>query len=315
PAARSWLASELPDAPIAQLIGGQGPDGEIVSGRAPDAVWGADVGLSGPRGLGVDSHGNVYIGDRGNHRIVVIAPGGSLAATWGKAPVAGHETTPSAGEFNDIVDVAVDKSGSVYVMDTGANQLQVFSSTGTLIRTVSREILAVSVADGIDVGPDGQFYVTDPSNNVIKRLSPITGTSRIDPATSLMGGGQLDQPVDVAVDPSNPGRIYVADLKDRILQLDANGNITGQWSIPIARGEGGSRLAVSPDGSLVYVADPDRQRVGALNVATGRIHYFASNAPSSGGSIAPSGMAVGADGRLYVLDRGLNSVQVFSAQK
>jgi streptogramin lyase len=315
PAARSWLASELSDAPIALLTGGQGPDGELVSGRAPDAVWGAGMGLSGSRGLGVDSQGNVYIGDRGNHRIVVIAPGGVLADTWGKAPAPGHETTPSAGEFNDIVDVAVDKSGSVYVMDTGANQLQVFSSTGTLIRTVNREILAVSVADGIDVGPDGQFYVTDPSNNVVKRLSPITGTSRIDPPASLTGGGQLYQPVDVAVDPSNPGRIYVADLKDRILQLDANGNITAQWSMPIGRGEGGSRLAVSPDGSLVYIADPDHRRVGALDVATGRIHYFASNAPSSGGSIAPSGMAVGADGRLYVLDRGLNSVQVFSAQK
>ena len=243
--------------------------------------------------------------------LLASRPGQGLA----QAPDAGHEATPSAGEFNDIVDVAVDKGGSVYVMDTGANQLQVFSSNGTLVRTVSREILAVSVADGIDVGPDGQFYVTDPSNNVIKRLSPITGTSRIDPATGLTGGGQLYQPVDVAVDPSNPDRIYVADLKDRILQLDANGNITGQWSIPIGRAEGGSRLAVSLDGSLVYVADPDHRRVGALNVATGRIHYFASNAPSGGGSIAPSGMAVGADGRLYVLDRGLNSVQVFSAQK
>ena len=136
PAARSWLASELTDTPVALLTGGQGPDGEVVSGRVPDAVLGADIGLLSSRGLGVDGQGNVYIGDRGNHRIVVIAAGGALAASWGKAPEAGHEITPSAGEFNDIVDVAVDKSGSVYVMDTGANQLQVFSPRGTLVRTV-----------------------------------------------------------------------------------------------------------------------------------------------------------------------------------
>jgi sugar lactone lactonase YvrE len=312
PAARSWLAAEFPDAPAAQLFTG---DGSLTSSRTPDAVWGDGLGLSGPRGIGVDSQGNIYIGDRGNHRIVVVSPDGKIAATWGKAPDAGNEVNPSAGEFNDIVDVAVGINGNVYVMDTGAGQLQVFSPGGTLVRAIGREIVSASVADGIDVGPDGRFYIADPRSNSIKRLSPITGDSVVGPATDLTGAGQLDQPVDVAADPSNPGRIYVADLKDRIVQLDADGNITNQWSLPIGRDAGGSRIAVSPDGALVYVADPDRKRIDVLTVATGHIEYLNSTAYSGSGFSSPSGIAVGADGRLYVLDRGLNSVQVFPANK
>jgi DNA-binding beta-propeller fold protein YncE len=261
--------------------------------------------------VGVDSQGNIYIGDRENHRIVVVSSDGKIAATWGKAPDAGNEANPSAGEFNDIIDMAVDKEGNVYVMDTGAGQLQVFTSRGVLVRSLGRDIMAAGVADGIDVGPDGSFYLADPQGNVIKRFTPITDNSVVDPPTNLTGGGQLDQPVDVAVDPSNPDLIYVADLKDRILQLDANGNITHQWSLPVGREAGGSRLAVSPDGTLVYVTDPDRHRVDVLNVATGQVEYLHSTAYPGTGFVSPSGIAVGGDGRLYVLDRALNSVQVF----
>jgi sugar lactone lactonase YvrE len=309
PLARSWLRTDLPDAPSAQLPPGYG--GALASTVTPDAVWGAGVGLSSPRGLAVDASGNIYIGDRGNHRVVVLAPDGKVAATWGKAPTPGNEANPSAGEFNDIVDMAVDKSGSVYVMDTGANQLQLFSPTGTLIRVISREILSSRVVDGIDVGSDGGFYFADPSNSIVKRLSPITGSSQVDPSTGILGAS-LDQPVDIAVDPTDPTRIYVADLKNRIVQMDTGGNITAQWSLSIGTDVGGSRLAVSPDGALVYVTDPDRKRVAVLTVASGRIQYLASDAAPFK---VPSGIAVGPDGRLYVLDLGSNNVQVFPAPK
>ena len=37
-----------------------------------------DAGLSNPRGLDVDAAGNMYVGDRGNHRVVVLSPDGKV---------------------------------------------------------------------------------------------------------------------------------------------------------------------------------------------------------------------------------------------
>ena len=45
------------------------------------------TGLNGPRGIAVDSSGNVYIGDAGDGRVLKVAPGGAQS-TVGLATLA-----------------------------------------------------------------------------------------------------------------------------------------------------------------------------------------------------------------------------------
>ncbi len=70
-------------------------------------------------------------------------------------------------------------------------------------------------------------------------------------------------------------------------------------------------MGVSNDGSKIYMSDPDRQRVSVLNVESGVVEYFGSPGAGAGEFRGPSGIDVGPDGRLYVLDRVNNNVQVF----
>ncbi|MDQ3929321.1 MAG: PA14 domain-containing protein, partial [Chloroflexota bacterium] len=52
---------------------------------APDAVIGGEAaGLVKARGLAVDGAGNIYVGDRGNGRIIVLSPDGKVLRTMGK---------------------------------------------------------------------------------------------------------------------------------------------------------------------------------------------------------------------------------------
>jgi len=94
--------------------------------------WGknAGAGSSGsddgqfnlPQGVSVDSSGNVYVADAGNHRIQKFDSNGNFLLTWGTF---GSDD----GEFRGPTGVAVDSSGNVYVTDPSRWRIQKFSQT------------------------------------------------------------------------------------------------------------------------------------------------------------------------------------------
>ena len=83
-------------------------------------------------------------------------------------------------------------------------------------------------------------------------------------------------------------------------------------SFPVGRADGGSRLAISDDGSKIYMSDPDKSRLDVLDVAKGQLSFIGGPGAAPGQFGIPSGVAVGPDGKVYVVDSKSNSVQVFS---
>lgn len=85
--------------------------------------WGSngngDGQFSFPSGLAVDSLGNVYVADTGNHRIQKFDASGNFLAKWGSE---GN----GDGQFSNPAGVAVDSLGNVYVADTGNHRIQKF---------------------------------------------------------------------------------------------------------------------------------------------------------------------------------------------
>ncbi|MDQ5824669.1 MAG: glycosyltransferase family 39 protein [Chloroflexota bacterium] len=339
------LASEPPPADIPTP--GQQPTSADQT-RQPKAVLGSDAGMKEPRGLGVDKAGNMYVGDKGNNRVIVLGPDGKVIRTWGASVPADYK--PEQGEapegtFGDINDVAVAEGADgvtyVYVLDA-LQRVQVFTAEGTQVGTYSATDLGLYGPNGAAIGPadeggGGQrLYISSTGQNRVVNLPAFEeyqdapqGTTLAQMAQSIEGneGDRLEQPVDSVAHPTNPGILYSIDLKDRIVQLqlqtpfgnaDATGTptpvawrISKQWRVPVGRAEGGSRLAISPDGKQVYMSDPDRSRVAVLNTETGLVSYFGTDGSGEGQFKGPSGIAVAPDGTLYVLERVNNRVQVF----
>ncbi|MBF6611629.1 MAG: glycosyltransferase family 39 protein [Chloroflexi bacterium] len=290
---------------------------------APDAIIGADAGLVNPRGLAVDKAGNIYVGDRGNHRVVVFAPDGKVLRTWGKAPPVGANQPPRPGEFVDVVDLALTPNGSVYVADTGANNLQLFDAGGKFLASANNDVLQLFAGNGLGASLDGGVYMADTGHDALLKIPPLalSGTPKLQrqDLTIITGAGssqpKLSQPVDVVADPRGSGNLYSVDLKNRIVQLNSSGVIVKQWPVQVGTAEGGSRLAISPDGATIYMSDPDRQRVAVVDLASGRVSFFGGAGGDAGQFRGPSGVAVGSDGRVYVLDRLNTNVQVFTVGK
>lgn len=263
--------------------------------------------LMNPRGVAVDAAGNIYVGDRGHHRVIVFSPDGKQTRTFGDAP--SGDGTPRPGQLGDILDVAVGPDGTVYVADGSNDRVSVFTPDGEFKRAIGPETLGVQTLNGISVTSEGTLLAADPRGKQIVALPVADGQEGEARVVSLTdGANRLEQPVDVAAGVG--GDVYTADLSQRIVKLNAGGKIVAQWPVPVGTSEGGSRLAVSPDGSTVYMSDPDRARIDVLDVATGEISYLGGVDAQGGNMRAPSGIAVGKDGLLYVVDRETNIVQV-----
>ena len=119
-----------------------------------------------------------------------------------------------------------------------------------------------------------------------------------------------DRIVAISPQPIRSAAATVVDLKGRIAQLDTGGAVTRQWPVDVGIALGGSRLAVW--NGRVIMSDPDRARIDVLDPASGQIRYIGGEGAGAGEFRAPTGVAAGADGRLYVLDSGNARIQVFT---
>jgi sugar lactone lactonase YvrE len=82
--------------------------------------------LSFPSGLAVDSAGNLYIADLGNHRVRKVSPDGVITtiAGTGIAGFSGDGGPAASARLDNPVDVAVDDAGNLYIADEVSNRVR-----------------------------------------------------------------------------------------------------------------------------------------------------------------------------------------------
>lgn len=135
-----------------------------------------------PSGIAVDSSGNIYVGDSGNHRVQifnsvgVFVRGIANGVTWTAPTAAPYYTFGSTANsgFTRPSSIAVGSTGKIYVADTGNNRIQVFSSVGVWQGTYGSLGSGNGQFNhpyGIAVDPYGNMFVADATNNRIQKLN------------------------------------------------------------------------------------------------------------------------------------------------
>ena len=280
------------------------------------------LGLNAPRAIAMGSNADFYVADSRNHRVLHIAPDGSLLQEWGSFADIFLGDAP-IGTFNEPWGVAVGPDGSVYITDTWNHRVQKFTKDGKPIKTwgqygqpvidIPESASSLWGPRGIAVDARGRVLVADTGNKRIvifdKDGNYITefGTGGFDP-------GQFDEPVAVAVAPS--GTVYVTDTWNQRVQgfvPSETGDFyipTIQWDISGWFGqslENKPFIAVGAD-EHVFITDPEGYRVIEFT-STGEFvrtwGAFGSGPEEIG---LASGIAVDQQGFIWVTDAGNNRI-------
>lgn len=219
--------------------------------------------FSGPRGVAVDSSGNVFVAD--DHTIRKVTPAGMVTTLAGLVGQRGSvDGTGSNARFNEPWGVAVDTALNVYVTDAGNATIRRITSAG-VVATLAGLAGSVGSADGtgsnarfsypagVVVDSAGNVYVADTCNNTIRKVTP-TGMvttlagGRYGSRDGTSGSSRFNGPSGVAVD--SAGTVYVADtFSYTIREFSADGVVTTLAGNLSTRDQSGNPIGGNADGT------------------------------------------------------------------
>lgn len=288
----------------------------------------ADDQISLPSGVAVDYAGRVYVSDRERHRVTVWEVntsagllGASLVASWGAA-----DDSPGDGNrrFDTPGALALDAaSGHLYVAEAGNQRvLRVAADNGDRLDAFqSGDLGTDSPLDPVGLAMDGrgELYIADRGTRCVHRTSvyDADGSARASDAAprlvkswgSLVDDDRLlRNPAGLAL--GGEGRLWVCD--------EGRHRVVGYRWEPVTRTylqattladglHSPQGVTEDADGNL-YVADTAHRRVRRYDSELNLVATFGDSWPAS-----PSRLAVGADGRAYVVEGDTGRIQIFSA--
>lgn len=212
---RAWRAGLK--APTRLALGADGtvyvadPNAGQVVARAPDGrvLW-RRTGLGRPLGVAEDGVGNLLVADGATGAITAWDAGWNMR----------YQLGAGAGETLQPADVGVGADGTIYVVDSFADQVRMYEAGGAFLRTFGSE-LDFPVA--LDIDPNtGNVLVLDQHN---RRVQVYTPDGTWGSAFGEYGDEdfQLQMPQGLHVD--DAGRVWIADaVRGEVFVYDRVGN-------------------------------------------------------------------------------------------
>lgn len=293
-----------------------------------------------PYSVALDTTGNLFVADSGNHTIRKITPAGVVTTFAGSAGQAGTaDGTGAAARFNTPTGIAIDAANTIYVTDAVNCTIRKITSAG-VVTTIAGLAGTVGTADGpgtgarfnvpLDIALDpitnggSSLLVSDFGNHTIRRVTN-TGLVTTLAGTATQSGfvdgtgaaARFNQPRGLVVDGS--ANVYVADSANHTLR-----KITSAGVVTTVAGFPGSFGATDGAGGAARLWNPSDVAIDAsgrllvTQLGGGALRRIAADGTVStvaGGTVgsvdgtsfaarfdAPLGLAVTNNGTAYVAD-------------
>jgi uncharacterized protein (TIGR03437 family) len=257
------------------------------------AGYGGDGGLAtaatlnGPSAITVDPSGNLYIADTGNNVIRVVTPNGHISIFAGnRGKGNGGDLGPAIhAALNAPAGVLADKSGNVYIADTGNAWIRVVTPDGTISRFAGYDSTTAY----------GYFGTGNPY--VALNATLINPTSMAMDSVGNLYFVQYGQPLVCMIDTAGMISDYAGT---------GTGGSSGDGGVAIGANLNVLGIAVDRNNNLI-IADGVNNRVRIVTVADGLINTLAGSGIAA---YDPRGLAT--NGTLYFADATANRIRGYN---
>lgn len=196
-----------------------------------------------PMGIAVDSHGNVFVADSGNHKIKKVDLSGFVTTVAGTGISGFTNGSNLSASFWNPTGIAIASNGTIYVADSLNNSIRMIS--GGSVTTLAGSSTA-GLVDGTGTSARFNFpfdltldysenlYIADTLNYCIRKctsagvVTKFAGTgfpgSR-DGSNSGASGANFNNPTSVSWNPST-GLLYVTDTTNNAIRSIDSSNVT-----------------------------------------------------------------------------------------
>ncbi len=320
-----------PDGTTMVVAGGGGKSFDYEgTGDGGDGGPATEVQLGGVEDLAIGPDGTLYLAESYFNRIRRVTPDGTISTIAGGGVGGSVLDSPS--------NVAVDPAGNVYFVHMGFRGVRKIAPDGTISVVLGqREEPGFSgdggpaaeagfeSAGGIAADADGNLYVADVGNQVIRKVDPQGVIDTVGPSVFSVS--------DVTVGP-NADLYVTADGQIKRLVLGTVEAVGGEevrpgparWAdqdpgtvLPVVgkgremtdeerRGGGAGAMAAGPDGTVYYVG-ADHQVFALRPDGTHEVYagsgmgYSGDDGPAVEAELyEPRALAVDEDGNLYIAD-------------
>lgn len=263
-------------------------NGRILTVRISDnatAQIGAGV-LNQPTGVAADDQGRIYVADYGNREVYRISPEGKLEQVFQK---------PDSLLYGDTTafipkKVAPDGTGGVYIVVDGA-------TNGLVQMNAQGEFLGYFASNSVNKGWYAKLLELIMTDEQIAKLTSYTpdsfgnllyGTDGLVYSVCIGQGKKIQKH-------SYSGTDLFSTVSDMQVVDDIKDITMSQDGYLYILGLNGQITELTPDGHMLY-----------------RFGSSVEDASRFGLTVSPAGLGVDEQHRIYVLDKGGNSIHVFS---
>lgn len=192
-----------------------------------------------PHGLRVDSKGNIWTTDAGNHLVLRFAPSGKVTMVLGKKDEAGKgwfDRDYNVVFFNQPQDVGFDSKDNIYVVDKGNARIVKLNPDGNLIKTWGKKGSQpgeFNFVHSIVIDQQDRLYVADRENKRIQKF---------DADGKFLGlFDNIGYPYFLALSNNahSQATLWMTDARfEKVLNLDLNGKIIASYQGKMGRNPG-----------------------------------------------------------------------------
>ena len=264
-----------------------------------------------PQGIFFDvTRGECYVADTGNHQVVICDDRGTPRYRFTHFVQSNGATVP--GEPRCI---AVDKDGTMYLLDDVSNDLDVLDATGRPIKAITPPADDCGLIESFEyvaLGPDGVYASMSCAN---RRVAVIDADLNISRVIQLAWKEPSERVCITGLAIDGKGGIYVTDAcaSEMVQMYDANGGFIrafGSHETGLENFSFASGVAVMSDGNM-WIVDTLRHVVSLFTPEGTRLATVGGKGMEPGAMQYPVSVATDGAERVFVTERAGNRYQCF----